>query len=164
MKYYGSGSLSSLLKVTLDALILIGIGMFIILSKSTLIRDYSKANLSQTIFIYGVFFIGSISLILVVYNLRKIIKSLVDFNPFVMDNVKALKNISIQCFVIAIAYFVNFFIGRKYIDFQLIYIDGKGIHTDMEFFIFFFSGCFILVLSKVFQQAVRVKEENDFTI
>jgi hypothetical protein len=56
------------------------------------------------------------------------------------------------------------FINKQYVNFTLVAIDNKGIHTDLEFLIFFFAACFIFVLSQVFKQAVEFKEENDLTI
>ncbi|MCT4563633.1 MAG: DUF2975 domain-containing protein [Maledivibacter sp.] len=164
MKYYGKGSLSGLLKITLDSLLLIGVIMFVLISKNTLFSENLIISTPKRIFIYLLFLTGSISLIFIVYNLRKIVKSLVNINPFVRENVKILRHISIECFIITVCYLLNLIMNPIYGDFQLIYIDSRGIHTDMEFFIFFFAGCFILILSKVFQQAVETKEENDFTI
>ncbi|MCY6371103.1 DUF2975 domain-containing protein [Clostridium ganghwense] len=164
MKYYGNHSLADFLKIMLDILLLIGIGMFIFISKNALSSDALQISTSRKVFICSLFLIGSISLILIVYNLRKIVKSLIIVNPFVRENVRSLRNISIECFTVATCYLLNFFMNPKYGEFHLIAIDARGVHTDMEFFIFFFAGCFILILSKVFQQAVETKEENDFTI
>lgn len=164
MKYYGKKSLSSFLKVVLDVLLLIGVGLFIFISKDTLLSASLKEATPILVFVYGLFLIGGTSLIYIVYNLRKITKTLITREPFVWDNVRSLKRIWIGSFIIAICYFINFFINPNYKSFQIIYIDTKGIHTDFEFFIFFFAGLFILVLEKVFKMAVEYKEENDLTI
>lgn len=164
MKYYGKSSLSNYLKIILDSLLLIGVVMFVVISKNTLFSNNLAVSTPRKIFIYSLFLVGSIALICIVNNLRKIVKSLVNVTPFVRENVTRLRNISIECFIITACYLLNLIMNPLYGDFQLIYIDSRGIHTDMEFFIFFFAGCFILVLSKVFQQAVETKEENDFTI
>ena len=37
-------------------------------------------------------------------------------------------------------------------------------HTDAEIFIFLLAGCFVGILSKVFEQAVKYKKDNDETI
>ncbi|SNS96632.1 Protein of unknown function [Anaerovirgula multivorans] len=164
MKYYGKNSLSSFLKVVLDVLLLIGLGLFIFISKDTLFTTSFKEATPILAFVYGLFLIGGTSLIYIVYNLRKITKTLITREPFVWDNVRSLKKIWIGSFIIAICYFINFFINPSYKSFEIIYIDAKGIHTDFEFFIFFFAGVFILVLEKVFKSAVEYKEENDLTI
>lgn len=164
MKYYGKHSLSGFLKIMLDIMLLSGLVLFIVISKNALFVDRLQINIERKVFIYSLFLIGSTSLILIVYNLRKIINSLIKVNPFIIENVKSLRNISIESFIISVCYLLNYFMNPKYGEFELIYIDSMGVHTDMEFLIFFFAGCFILVLSKVFHQAVEVKEENDFTI
>ncbi|QXM05357.1 DUF2975 domain-containing protein [Crassaminicella indica] len=164
MRYYGKGSLTSALKILLNILLTIGVGMFIYLSIHVLSSNDLNISLIRKSIIYTLFVIGSISLMMIIFHLRQILDSLIYVNPFIRENVKRLRNIAIECFIITGCYLINFFINPKYVDFNLITIDMKGVHTDMEFFIFFFSGCFILVLSKVFQQAVEVKEENDFTI
>ncbi len=165
MKYYGRGSLSSLLKNVLDILIVIGIVLFIVISQRTLFSAASEAVSTTLAFVYGLFIIGSISLILIVYNLRNIIKTLLQpADPFVRSNVVSLRNIWVLCFIISGCYFINFFINESYKSFKLIYLDTMGIHTDLEFFVFFFAGLFIVVLEKVFQVAVEYKEDNDLTI
>lgn len=164
MKYYGEGSLSSFLKVVLDILLLIGIVLFFLISYNTLFEGPSKDITPILIFVYALFIVGSMSLIFIVYNLRKMIRTLITKDPFVRENVKSLRNIWMGSFIISACYFINYFINPNFKDFQIIYIDTKGIHTDLEFFIFFFAGIFIVVLEKVFQAAVEYKEENDLTI
>ena len=165
MKYYGKGSLSSFLKNVLDVLIVFGIILFIVISKRTLFSVAVDTISTNLAFVYALFIVGSISLILIVYNLRNIIKTLVHpADPFVRGNVKSLRNIWVLSFLISGCYFINFFINASYKNFQLIYIDTMGIHTDLEFFVFFFAGLFIIVLEKVFQVAVEYKEDNDLTI
>lgn len=164
MKYYGKESLSSFLKIILDVLLIVGIGLFIWISINTLVKDFNSINLSKKIVIYSLFLIGSTALMTILYNLRKIMDSVIKVEPFVRQNVKSLTIISISSFIIAFCYLINFCINVKYGSYHFIFIDKAGIHTDMEFLIFFFAGCFILVLAKVFQKAVEVKEENDLTI
>ncbi|WP_035294423.1 DUF2975 domain-containing protein [Clostridium sp. KNHs214] len=164
MKYYGKESLSSFLKIIIDALLVVGIGLFIWISINTLVKDSNSIDLSKKIVIYSLFLIGAIALMTILYNLRKIMDSVIKVDPFVRQNVKSLTIISISSFIIAFCYLINFFMNIKYGNYHFIFIDKAGIHTDMEFLIFFFAGCFILVLAKVFQKAVEVKEENDLTI
>ena len=81
-----------------------------------------------------------------------------------MGIVKSLKNIALSCFIITICYLINFFYNNQFKSFRLIEIAPTGIHTDTEFLIFFFAGCFVLILAQIYKQAVEVKEENDFTV
>lgn len=162
MNYYGKKSLTSMLKIILNILLIIGIGLFIYLSINLLSKQ-ENYTLSKYI-VFSLFTIGSISLMFIILNLRKILDSLIYENPFIIDNVKRLKKIAIECFIITFCYIINFIINLNYKNFDFVSIDAKGIHTDMEFLIFLFSGCFILVLSNIFEHAVKVKEENDLTI
>ncbi len=164
MKYYGKSSLSSFLKNVLDIMIVFGVGLFAVISKRTLFSTVESVTPTLA-FVYGLFIVGSFSLIFIVYHLRNIIKTLVHpADPFVRSNVKSLRRIWFLCFVISGCYFINFFINASYKSFKLIYLDTMGIHTDLEFFVFFFAGLFIVVLEKVFQAAVEYKEDNDLTI
>ncbi|MGH4124148.1 MAG: DUF2975 domain-containing protein [Clostridium sp.] len=164
MKYYGKMSLASLLKILLDIMIVIGLVVYIIMSKQTLTEKGVDMSSGRFISTYILFTIGRISIILILFNLRKIVDSLIKVTPFIRHNVLCLKRISLLCFSIAICFALNFFINGQYKNFNIAYVDANGIHTDIEFLIFFFVGWFILILSEVFKQAIEVKEENEFTI
>ncbi len=162
MKYYGKMSLSSFLKILLDILMVGGLILWVI-TFVKYILDTGQINLSLTI-TYTLFVVGGMASFAILYYLRKIVYTLINVTPFVSDNVRSLQRISLCCFVITTTYIINFFCNRQYIDFKIITYDFTGIHTDFEAFIFFFAGCFLLILSEVFKQAVQVKEENDLTI
>jgi len=164
MKYYGKMSSATLLKISLDIMIITGIVIYFILSIQTLISKVVNMSWGRFIITYILFTIGPISMILILVNLRKIVKSLINVTPFIRDNVICLKRISLLSFTISICYALNFLVNGQYKNFKIAYVDYSGIHTDIEFLIFFFVGWFILILSQVFKQAVEVKEENEFTI
>lgn len=152
------------LKISMDIIIAIGMIMYLalfyqgIFIKKLEIQEYKK------IIIFILFIIGGFSLFRILFYLRRIVDSIVKFTPFIWDNVKSLNRISISCFLISATYIINFFVNNQYKNFNFIDFDTSGIHTDMEFLIFFFAGCFIFVLSNVFNQAIKIKEENDFTV
>ncbi|MBZ9688775.1 DUF2975 domain-containing protein [Clostridium estertheticum] len=164
MKYYGKMSLASLLKISLDIMIIIGIAVYFIMLKQTLTEKAVDMSSGRFIITCILFIIGGISVILILFNLRKIVNSLINVTPFIRDNVLCLKRISLLCFSVSVCYALNFFINGQYKNYNFAYVDSSGIHTDIEFLIFFFAGWFILILSQVFKQAVEVKEENEFTI
>lgn len=164
MKYYGKTSLSSVLKLMLDSLIVIGFIVYLLILRKALVTGQVNLLNAKNIITCILFVLGGFALLCVMYYLRCIMNSLVKATPFINQNVESLKNVATSCFVISICYVINFFINNQYLNFKLIEIDVKGIHTDIEFIIFFFAGCFTLVLSKVFRQAIEVKEENDFTV
>ncbi|GFZ34203.1 hypothetical protein CSC2_47290 [Clostridium zeae] len=164
MKYYGEKSMSSVLTRILDIVLILGIIATIFIFKNTFIDNIVEIDFSKKIVVFILLAIGIGCVFLIVMSLRKVLFSLVKANPFISENVKALKRVSYECFTIAGCYIVNILANSNFKEFKFIYIDNKGVHTDMEFIIFLFAGCFILILSKVFQQAIDYKEENDFTI
>lgn len=164
MKENKYNSMARFLIVVLNVLIAFGVLTFISLIASTLASG-DIGSLNRTYIVnFTLFFIGTSSLVFILYCLRKILKSVINAGPFNMSVVKSLKNIASSCFVITVCYLVNFFYNNQFKSFSLIEIGPKGIQTDTEFLIFFFAGCFVLILAQIYKQAVEVKEENDFTV
>lgn len=159
---HGSG-ITQFLKISLD--ILIAAGVFIFLwAVFTSFSSLLHLDSLKLVITFILFVTGGLSLLGMLFYLRRIIGSLTQRTPFTWSNVKSLKMIAMLCLVISICYGINMFINRQYLNFTIVSIDLNGIHTDLEFLIFFFAACFIFVLSQVFKQAVEFKEENDLTI
>lgn len=157
-------SLAVFLKFSMNVLIILGAAMYLTLFYQGIFIKDLEIQLYKKIITYILFIIGGGSLLTILFYLKNIVDSIVKYKPFIWDNVKSLKRISIACFVICGTYIVNFFLNTQYKSFHFVDFDTSGIHTDMEFIIFFFAGCFIFVLSEVFKQAVEIKEENDYTV
>ena len=164
MKENKYNSMARFLIVVLNVLIAFGVITFISLIASTISPGDIGAATRKYIVNCILFFIGTSSLVFILYCLRKILKSVINAGPFNMSIVKSLKHIASSCFVITACYLVNFFYNNQFKSFSLIEIGPKGIQTDTEFLIFFFAGCFVLILAQIYKQAVEVKEENDFTV
>jgi uncharacterized membrane protein YqjE len=164
MKENKYNSMAKFLIIVLNVLIAFGLLTFISLVISTLAPWDIGAENRKYIVNCILFFIGTSSLVFILYCLKKILKSVIKAGPFNMSNVKSLKNIALSCFIITICYLINFFYNNQFKSFRLIEISPTGIHTDTEFLIFFFAGCFVLILAQIYKQAVEVKEENDFTV
>lgn len=162
MKYYGKKSLSSILNIILSIVIFFGV----ILTGVTYYKTFSSDIMKNAngIILLILLTVGVVCTFTVVIELKKVIKTLVLENPFTWKNVKALKKITISCFLIAGCYLINFLLNMGKESFNIIYIDAKGVHTDAEIFIFLLVGCFVGILCKVFEQAVKYKEDNDLTI
>lgn len=156
-------SLPLFLKIVLDVLIVVGMILYVY-SGIISITGASEIRIGNIFVTSCLYIIGGASLFGMLFNLRRIINSLIKRTPFIWDNVKAIKRIAIYCFAIAGTYIVNFFVNGQYKDFEIVIIDKSGVHTDFEFLIFLLAGFFIFVLSQVFKQAVEYKEENDLTI
>ena len=164
MKYYGKKSMSAVLEMILYITLIIGAIATAMIFYNTLFNMKEDIGIGMKVLVIILLAVGISCVFLIVIELKRVMSTLVKADPFVRANVKSLKRISVDCFIIAGCYLINFIFGSNFKEFQFIYVDSKGIHTDMEFIIFIFAGCFIAILSKVFQQAVQYKEENDFTI
>lgn len=164
MKLYGRMSLATGLKIVLSLLLIGGFAVFFYIFYRVVSSDYFWAHSPQGFLLLGFYIIGGVALGHILYRFLRITNTLIDSNPFTPDNVKSLKMIARDCFVVSFCYLINFFINPAFTKVEIITIDIKGIHTDVEYLIFLFAGCFILILSKVFDQAVAFKEENDLTV
>lgn len=162
MKYYGKKSLSSMLNIILSMILFFGV----MLTGLTYYKTFSENNMRNVdgIILLMLLTIGVICTFTVIIELKRVIKTLVLENPFTWKNVKSLRRITFSCFIVAGCYLINFLVTMRKEEYSIIYIDTKGVHTDAEIFIFLLAGCFVGILSKVFEQAVKYKEDNDLTI
>jgi hypothetical protein len=164
MKGNKYNSMARFLIIILNILMVFGILACITLILSTIApTDIGAANRKYIVNCI-LLFTGTSSLVFILYSLRRILKSVIKEGPFNMCNVRSLKNIASSCFVITVCYLINFFYNNQFKSFSLIDIGPTGIHTDTEFLIFFFAGCFVWILAQIYKQAVEFKEENDFTV
>ncbi len=150
------------LKYLLHSMLLIGVILYISIIVTSLNAGITFDGIR--LLYLAIFTIGTLSLAYIVYMFIKITESLVNKNPFVTQNVIALRRISLNCYIITACYLVNYIINPAFINYKLIEITPKGISTDLDFMIFAIAGTFIHVLANVFSEAVTYKEENDYTI
>lgn len=102
-------------------------------------------------FFLGILYIGGILGFVILNELRKIFKSCIDEDIFIENNVKRLLRMSIASFLVALDFLAKVFVVNSFM-------------TMVVVFVFFLASVFCLVLSLVFKEAVRHKEENDLTI
>ena len=98
-----------------------------------------------------IFGLSGICGLMIVYELRKMMKTVLNKNCFVDNNIKSLKIMGKVSLCISVLFLVKVFI----------------LPTPATFIIiltFFIAGLFSHVLGLVFEEAVRYKEENDLTI
>lgn len=108
---------------------------------------YQEYYLFQTV----LFVVSGIFACLIVYELRRMIRSVEQENCFVMQNVKSLKYMGNYSFIIAAVTSV-----------RLCFYATPGIFVVI--LVFVIAGLFSKVLAGVFEQAVGYKQENDLTI
>lgn len=109
--------------------------------------DFTEHYISMLI----IFLLSGVCGLTIVWQLRKMIITVLNRNCFVDNNTKSLKVMGKAAFVITVLFIVKVFI----------------LPTPATFIIvltFFIAGLFSHALSLVFSEAVRYKEENDLTI
>lgn len=141
-------------KVILDILFFLGI-IFLITSpilanKSTdIFRSRTTEYLVRNILI--ILILSDITIIYVLYELRKIFKSIKKGTPFIEDNINSLFRMGVASFLLAV-----FFVFKLFV--------LKSLLTYLVILVLIVAGCFSWTLSALFNEAKRVKEENDLTI
>lgn len=118
------------------------------------LKWYSKINSYYDVyywFMVPFFIISGIFACLIIYELRKMIKSVEQENCFIYENVISLKRMGNYSFIIAVVSF-----GRLFL------YSTPGVLVVI--LVFVIAGLFSKVLSNVFETAVQYKEDNDLTI
>lgn len=123
-----------------------------------------RAHFSVVAVLFVFFIIGASALAHLLVSFIGICKLLLENAIFSQKTVKYLKAIARDCLWIAFCFFLNFVFNLSNADYVIFKVDLTGIHTDVEYVIFLFAGCFISVLAHVFEQAVAYKEDQDLTI
>ncbi len=102
----------------------------------------------ETVIIY---FVLGVSALVLIRELRRIFRTVVAEDCFVMENVISLKKMGNWSFFIALMSVVR----------SIVYMT---IAMLVVILVFIIAGLFSKVLALVFEEAVRYKEENDLTI
>lgn len=106
------------------------------------------AHYGEAVIIY---FVLGIAAVVILRELRKIFKTVIDKNCFVRENVVSLDKMCKWSFFIVLMSIVR----------TIVYVTPAILVVILVFTI---AGLFSKVLSFVFEEAVGYKEENDFTI
>ena len=112
---------------------------------------YSDAIKEHYVLMVVTFAVAGIFGLLIVDQLRRMMKTVVKQNCFVEENVKSLEVMGWFSFAIAVVFIL-----------KLLFLPTPA--TFIIIVTFFIAGLFSEVLSCVFREAVRYKEENDLTI
>ena len=102
----------------------------------------------ETVIIY---FVLGVSAAVLLRELRRIFKTVLEENCFVQENVASLRKMGNWSFFIALMSAVR----------SVVYLT---IAMGVVIFVFVIAGLFSKVLAYVFEEAVRYKEENDLTV
>lgn len=98
-----------------------------------------------------IFILSGIFAVLIIHELRKVFKTVLSDNCFIMENVASLQKMGTYSFFIAVITACRLFL----------YLTPAVLVVILVFVI---AGLFSKVLSQVFEKAVTYKLENDLTI
>ena len=151
MKVTGKNSLSNLIEICLKIIFVIGIIIYIALP--WLLGWY--VNVFNPILNYTaaliILYASGIPALVIVYKFIKIFGTLKLDNPFILENVKCLRVVSLCSLIISIIYIVGMFFIVSVFEIMAIAI-----------FIIAWLGTY--VLAELLEKAIEYKEENDLTI
>lgn len=145
--------IKKLTKLILDIMFFTGI--IVLLTLPIWLRfagtHYSKDIEINYLAMLIVFAVSGLNGLLIVNELRKMMKTVLEVNCFVEDNVKSLRRMARYSLVISIFFFI-----------KVLLVPTPA--TLIIILVFFIAALFSVVLSCVFQEAVNYKDENDLTI
>lgn len=145
--------IKKLTKLILDIMFFTGI--IVLLTLPIWLRfagtHYSKDIEIHYLAMLIVFAVSGLNGILIVNELRKMMKTVLEADCFVEDNVKSLRRMARYSLVISIFFFI-----------KVLLVPTPA--TLIIILVFFIAALFSVVLSCVFQEAVNYKDENDLTI
>ena len=145
--------LTKFTKYILDIMFLSGIFVLITLpfSLKFLGRHYSSTITDHFLFMLVIFAVSGICGLLIIYELRKMMHTVLHESCFVYENVKSLNHMSITSLCIIVMFIL-----------KLIFLPTPA--TAVIILTFCIAALFSRVLAHVFAQAISYKEENDLTI
>ena len=164
MNFYGKRSISWLIKILLWVVMFLGTIVLAWSIFDSFTKQDPSLSINYKIVFYTLIFIACLCVYSLFYLIQRILSTFVAEAPFVWANVKRLKIISMIMLVISLVYIVNIISNPIFGELQIISIDPKGVHTDLEFVVFIFCSLAFYVVAKIFEQTVQTKEENDLTI
>lgn len=152
MKVTGNKSLSSLIKLFLQIVLIMGSAIYIFLP--LLLKAYIYYVNQQLNYIRALvlLYVSGIPAIIIVNEFIHMFDTLKKDNPFIKENVRSLKRISICSLIIAMEYAVGIFIVTN------------SIFTIIIIGVFVIAWLGSYVLAELLQKAIYYKEENDLTI
>ncbi len=112
--------------------------------------EYAPIKQNYIFAVVSIMLAGAFAL-LILFELRKMMKTVIDDNCFIQENVTSLYRMGNYAFAIALIKIL-----RNFVYFTPAAVVTAGV--------FLFAGVLSKVLAKVFDRAVRYKEENDLTI
>lgn len=154
MKVLGNKGLGKVLKIFLIALFIIAIPTLIGL-------PFIMYHISNKMYSMVIVYPNGVLMLMIMYEVISLFKSLEDNNPFCYRNVGILKKCSIISFIMSILWvldliFMIFIIHNTYFNYMLVLV--------FLALLFFGASIALIILAELIKQATIYKEENDLTI
>ena len=156
MKLISNKTLSTFLNFFMIVLLVLTAVTLILLP--WIIKEYMKLIYPANSFpkfdyyaILAILYVSGILAGIILNALRKIFTTCKLENPFIYENVKNLRIISLASCIIGITFIIKMFII-------------SSLMTMVVIFVFIVASLFALILSQVFEKAVAYKEDSDYTI
>ena len=144
--------LNKITKIVVDIMFYLGIVCIIAVPfMAKYIGRYYGYDNRQIVVFSTMLFISGVAAVYILYEFRRIFRTLVGGDPFVKSNATGLGRMAAACIVIAAVYLVKCFTMFSFATLVIVIVFGIG-------------SLFCLVLKDVFTQAVIYKEENDWTV
>ena len=140
-------------KLVLDVMFYTGFVIILTLPVSLkfLGKYYSVVISKYFMFMFAVFAASGIFGILIIRQLRRMMRTVIEESCFVYENVKSLNNMAVLSLCIVVMFVIKICI-----------LPTPA--TGVIILVFFIASLFCEVLAYVFAEAVNYKEENDLTI
>jgi len=144
-----------LTKILLDIMFYVGIALYIIIPfimpRVLVFMGIINASGDARVHYTVISLVAGACVIYIVYHLRRMFATVVTGNPFVMQNVSSLRNCAVASALIAIIFLLRIIVWFT-------------IAASLIVIIFSLLSLFSLTLKDLFKQAVKYKEEADWTV
>ena len=153
MKIIGKKSLSSVIEIALDVLMLVALVLTVSLPWSVEIvteKVPGAPGMWYEKYLVVLAFSGVLAE-LILWQARGIMHNVNSGHSFSYDTVRRLRTIGVECLVLALFYFIAVFVVTKFF-------------MVVVFVAFSVVGLILFVFAELFRQATKYKEENDMTI
>lgn len=157
------GPLSSHLKVILSVFWYFGLllsPMLVVTVAVSIFRYRSILNI-----VFSIYFLVAVGCILMIlYESRKILETVISKEPFVLANVNRFRKIGYLTLVLGVFLALYSILQKGTSIFTILDLGGSGIHTNIGIFVPFILGIFSFVIAEIFKVAHDIYEENKLTI
>lgn len=152
------------LKVFLNIVWVLGLFFFV----SSAISIPFLVNNNKGLFLFTLSYTLLLSLVgcvlVIIYQLRKILKTVIDGCPFVLENVHRFRKISFSTLGLGVYILVHNIFERGVGVLTFLETSKDGMYSNIGVWIPFVLAIFSLIIAEIFKQAHEIYEDNKLTI